>query len=77
VPYVERPAFRVPVLGIRGGDDDLATEADLQALARFVPAELLTLRVFPGRKHDLHLYKTHEDVFQCIAEFMTPDRRST
>lgn len=70
VPYASRPRFRVPVLAIRGSDDDLATEADLAAVARFVPAPLLTSRVFPGRKHDLHLYNQHEDVFQCVAEFV-------
>lgn len=75
IPYAGRPVFRVPVLGIRGGDDDLATEADMAALGRFVDPSLLTVRVFPGRKHDLHLYNEHEDVFACIAEFIVQQRR--
>ena len=70
VPYAERPAFKVPVLAVRGSDDDLATEADLEAVRRFVPPSLLTLRTFSGRKHDLHLYNEHEDVFECVADFV-------
>jgi pimeloyl-ACP methyl ester carboxylesterase len=70
VPYTERPSFKVPVLAIRGGDDDLATEADVESVRRFVDPSLLTMRTFPGRKHDLHLYNEHEDVFECIAGFV-------
>jgi pimeloyl-ACP methyl ester carboxylesterase len=70
IPYADRPSFRVPVLAIRGSDDDLATEADLAAVARFVDPALLTMRTFAGRKHDLHLYREHEDVFAAIAEFV-------
>jgi pimeloyl-ACP methyl ester carboxylesterase len=69
VPYAGRPSFVVPVLAIRGGDDDLATQADLEAVRRFVDPSLLTLRTFPGRKHDLHLYNEHLDVFEAIAQF--------
>jgi hypothetical protein len=28
------------------------------------------MRTFAGRKHDLHLYREHEDVFAAIAEFV-------
>jgi pimeloyl-ACP methyl ester carboxylesterase len=70
VPYAGRPSFKVPVLAIRGGDDDLATEADMAAVARFVDPSLLTPRTFPGRKHDLHLYNERVDVFECIAQFV-------
>lgn len=70
VAYAGRPSFRVPVLALRGGDDDLATEADLEAVRRFADASRLTLRTFPGRKHDLHLYNEHADVFECLAEFV-------
>lgn len=69
VPYADRPVFRVPVLAIRGEDDDLATTADIDAVRRFVPPSLLTVRTFPGRKHDLHLYNERLDVFESIADF--------
>ena len=74
IPYADRPSFRVPVLAIRGSDDDLATDEDLAAVARFVDPSLLTTRTFPGRKHDLHLYKEHEDVFAAIADFVLARR---
>lgn len=71
VPFAGRPSFQVPVLAVRGSDDDLATQADLDAVSRFVASPaLLTTRVFPGRKHDLHLYNEHEDVFECLARFV-------
>lgn len=69
VPYADRPVFRVPVLAIRGEDDDLATEADIEAVRRFVDPKLLTVRTFPGRKHDLQLYNERLDVFQSVADF--------
>jgi pimeloyl-ACP methyl ester carboxylesterase len=74
VPYAGRPSFRVPVLAIRGSDDDLATESDLEAVRRFVDPSRLTVRTFPGRKHDLHLYNEHADVFDCIAGFVLAAR---
>jgi len=70
VPYAGRPSFRVPVLAARGSDDDLATQADVESVRRFVPPSLLTVRTFPGRKHDLHLYNERLDVFECIAGFV-------
>jgi pimeloyl-ACP methyl ester carboxylesterase len=69
VPFVSRPAFRVPVLAVRGADDNLATDEDLAAVRRFVDPSLLTTRVFAGRKHDLHLYNEREDVFESIRAF--------
>jgi pimeloyl-ACP methyl ester carboxylesterase len=73
IPYADRPVFRVPVLAIRGSDDDLATEADMEAVRRFIDPSLLTVETFPGRKHDLHLYNEHEDVFESIASFVLAD----
>jgi alpha-beta hydrolase superfamily lysophospholipase len=64
------PVIRVPVLAIRGGDDELATPADIEAVRRFVPAGMLKVRIFPGRKHDLHIYTQRNDVFDCIDEFV-------
>lgn len=70
VPFIKRPAIRVPVLAVRGSDDTLATDEDLEAVRRFVDPSLVTTRVFPGRKHDLHLYNEREDVFESIHDFV-------
>ncbi len=70
VPFVGRPAIRVPVLALRGSDDTLATDEDLEAVRRFVDPSLVTTRVFPRRKHDLHLYNEREDVFESIHDFV-------
>jgi pimeloyl-ACP methyl ester carboxylesterase len=74
IPFAGRPVFRTPVLAIRGSDDDIATEDDLEAVRRFVEPRLLSVRVFPRRKHDLHLYEPHDDVFACIADFVLSGR---
>jgi pimeloyl-ACP methyl ester carboxylesterase len=70
VPFVDRPTLRVPVLALRGSDDTLATNEDIEAVRGFVDPSLLTTRVFPDRKHDLHLYNEREDVFECIHDFV-------
>jgi len=70
VAFVGKPAIRVPVLAVRGGDDSLATDEDLDAVRRFVDPALLTTRVFADRVHDLHLYNQREDVFESIHDFV-------
>jgi pimeloyl-ACP methyl ester carboxylesterase len=70
VPFAGRPEIRVPVLAVRGADDNLATDEDLAAVRRFVDPSLVTTRVFAGRKHDLHLYNEREDVFESILDFV-------
>jgi pimeloyl-ACP methyl ester carboxylesterase len=70
IPFVSEPAIRVPVLAVRGQDDDLATDEDLAAVRKFVDPARLTTRVFAGRKHDLHLYNEREDVFAAIHDFV-------
>ena len=70
VPFIKKPAIRVPVLAVRGSDDTLATDEDIEAVRRFVDPSLLTTRAFPNRKHDLHLYNEREDVFECIHDFV-------
>ncbi|MGZ5592191.1 MAG: alpha/beta hydrolase [Usitatibacter sp.] len=70
VPFAGTPALRVPVLAVRGGDDTLATQEDLEAVRRFVDPALLATRVFARRKHDLHLYNEREDVFESIHAFV-------
>lgn len=70
LPFFRKPTLRVPVLAVRGADDTLATDEDLEAVRRFVSPQLLTTRVFPRRKHDLHLYNEREDVFESILDFV-------
>jgi pimeloyl-ACP methyl ester carboxylesterase len=70
VPFANAPAIRVPVLAVRGSDDALATDEDLQAVRRFVDPSLVTTRAFARRKHDLHLYNEREDVFASIHDFV-------
>ena len=69
VPFFRRPVIRVPVLAVRGSDDTLATDEDVEAVRRFVDPSLVTTRVFAKRKHDLHLYNEREDVFESIHDF--------
>ncbi len=70
LPFFRKPTLGVPVLAVRGGDDTLATEEDIEAVRRFVNPSLLTTRVFARRKHDLHLYNEREDVFESILDFV-------
>ena len=70
VAFTSKPTIQVPVLAVRGGDDTLATDEDLDAVRRFVDPALLTTRVFPDRVHDLHLYNQREDVFESIHDFV-------
>ena len=70
LPFLRKPTLRVPVLAVRGSDDTLATEEDIEAVRRFVNPSLLTTRVFARRKHDLHLYNEREDVFESILDFV-------
>lgn len=70
VPFFRRPAMRVPVLAVRGSDDTLATDEDLEAVRGFVDPALLTTGVFARRKHDLHLYNERDDVFASIHDFV-------
>ena len=70
IPFAGKPAIRVPVLAVRGSDDTLATDEDLEAVRRLVDPALVATRVFAGRKHDLHLYNEREDVFACIHDFV-------
>lgn len=70
LPFFRKPTIRVPVLAVRGKDDTLATDEDLEAVRRFVEPRLLTTRVFERRKHDLHLYNEREDVFAAIHDFV-------
>lgn len=71
IPFVAKPAIRVPVLAVRGGDDTLATDEDLAAVGTFMDPALLATRVFAHRVHDLHLYNQREDVFESIHDFVS------
>jgi alpha-beta hydrolase superfamily lysophospholipase len=70
LPFFRKPTLHVPVLAVRGRDDTLATDEDIEAVRRFVNPSLLTTRVFDRRKHDLHLYNEREDVFGSILDFV-------
>ena len=72
LPFFRKPTLRVPVLAVRGADDTLATDEDLEAVRTCVSPSLLTTRVFARRKHDLHLYNEREDVFEAILDFVKP-----
>jgi pimeloyl-ACP methyl ester carboxylesterase len=69
-PFTATPAIDVPVLAVRGADDNLATDEDLAAVRRFVDPKLVTTRVFARRKHDLHLYNERQDVFDSVLDFV-------
>ncbi len=70
LPFFRKPALAVPVLAVRGGDDTIATDEDIEAVRGLMDPALLTTRVFAGRKHDLHLYNEREDVFEAIHDFV-------
>jgi pimeloyl-ACP methyl ester carboxylesterase len=70
LPFAKRPVIGVPVLAVRGADDTLATDEDLDAVRRLIDPKLVSTRVFARRKHDLHLYNEREDVFASILEFV-------
>jgi alpha-beta hydrolase superfamily lysophospholipase len=55
-----------PLLIIRGERDRICCERSARSLADETASPDVRLVTFADRSHDMHLYKNHADVFECI-----------
>ncbi len=69
-PIFDASALTAPLLVIRGDGDEFCCARSAEALladAGSVGSRLVTL---PDRKHDIHLYKRHDDFFEEVHRFL-------
>ncbi|MFO8074146.1 MAG: alpha/beta fold hydrolase [Polyangia bacterium] len=72
-PLFDPSGLTAPLLVMRGERDDICDRHSARALLFRVPSPRARLVTFPDRKHDMHLYEDHGDVFDTLHRFL--DRR--
>jgi alpha-beta hydrolase superfamily lysophospholipase len=65
----ELPGLTVPTLAVHGEADPIAPVGAVRAYAQQI--EALSLREFPGARHDVLNESVHRDVAEAVVEFVT------
>lgn len=71
-PLFETRHITSPTLIVRGEQDDICCEETAERLSDAVAENNpnVQLTTFGGRKHDMHLYRQHEDLFSTVLDFV-------
>lgn len=69
-PLFDAGAIRCPVLILRGEGDLFCCARTVERLLADIGSSRAQARSFAERKHDLHLYRRHDDFFAAISDFV-------
>jgi len=70
-PIFDAKRIDRPLALFRGERDDFCCEETMRRLKADAGTDRVEVKVFADKKHDMHLYREHDDIFGALGDFAT------